>query len=175
MTPALAAMVAGLVALGGAGFVGGSDFHSPGNRRAPGTPTTWVLADEAAGADAPAAVLAGLSDGRVTVSGSPSGPVIVPLEEGKVLVVGGEGLELVGLDGDRRPVTGPQDEVRARHQPLWLEGDGRVWAAWAPASWPALGSSGARSVEAAGAGSEPERTERAGGSSGLMSPPGGGA
>lgn len=171
VTPALAAMVAGLVALGGAGFVGGSDFHSPGNRRAPGTPTTWVLADEAVGPDTPAAVLAGLSEGRVTVSGSPTGPVIVPLEEGQVLVVGGEGLELVGLDGDRRAVRGSHHEIRARHQPLWLEGDGRVWAAWAPASWPAGGARRAGSAEVAGAGSESGRSEGAGGPPGSMSRP----
>jgi len=164
VTPGLAAMIDRLVALGGAGFVGGSDLHSPGNGRAPGTPTTWVLVDGAAGPDTPVAVVAGLASGRVTVSSSPSGPVIVPLDEGRVLVVGGEGLDLVGLDGDRRPVRGERQEIRTPPQPLWLEGDGRVWAAWAPASWPA---------EVGLAGSDPERTGTNAESPGLMSGPGG--
>jgi len=156
VVPGLGAMVARLVTLGGAGFVGGSDFHSPGNRRAPGTPTTWVEVDGAAGPDTPAAVVAGLSSGRVTVSGSPTGPVIVPLEEGRVLVVGGDGLELVGLDGDRRPVREEHEEIRMGAQPLWLEGEGRVWAAWAPPSW-RIESSGAPGELAR---SEPEGSMR---------------
>jgi hypothetical protein len=121
----LAAMVEQVWHLGGRGFVGGSDFHAPGGARAPGSPTTWVLA-------APGDVLGGLRSGPVSVSAGPEGPVVVPVGEGRVLVVGGEGLDLVSLSGRRRAVAEPSVELEIEAEPVWLEGAGRVWAAWAP-------------------------------------------
>ena len=53
--------------------VGGSDWHRPGSDAPPGTPTTWV---ECA-ADGPGAVLDGLRDGRVAISGRRDGPVLL--------------------------------------------------------------------------------------------------
>ncbi len=136
----LARQVEALWRIGGRGFVGGSDLHAPGARRAPGTPTTWVRVPLRRGGDGeplPAPeILAGLRSGATTVSASPNGPVIVPLEEGRVCVVGGEGLELVGTGGRRSRVTSPQSDLSAEREPLWLEGDGKVWAAWAPPSPP---------------------------------------
>jgi len=121
----LAAMVERVWHLGGRGFVGGSDFHSPGAGRAPGSPTTWVLA-------APDDVLGGLRSGPVSVSASPEGPVVVPVGERRVLVVGGEGSELVSLDGRRQRVPAGSSELDSGEGPVWLEGSGRVLAAWAP-------------------------------------------
>jgi hypothetical protein len=47
-------------------------------------------------------------------------------------VVGGEGLDLVSLSGRRRAVAEPSVELEIEAEPVWLEGAGRVWAAWAP-------------------------------------------
>ena len=58
--------------------------------------------------------------------------MIVPLGEADVCVVGGEGLELVGLGGSRRPVRSGRAEMAVDAEPIWLEGAGAVWAAYAP-------------------------------------------
>jgi hypothetical protein len=49
-----------------------------------------------------------------------------------VLVVGGEGSELVSLDGRRQRVPAGSSELDSGEGPVWLEGSGRVLAAWAP-------------------------------------------
>lgn len=125
VAPGLAAMIEQVWRLGGRGFVGGSDFHVPGGGRAPGSPTTWVLA-------APDGVVEGLRSAPVAVSADPTGPVVVPVGEGRVLVVGGEGLELVSLAGRRQRVGSASVELEVDAEPVWLEGAGRVRAAWAP-------------------------------------------
>src|SRR5215831_17320566 len=56
--------------------VGGSDWHRPGADAPPGSPTTWVLAEAAE----PSAVLDGLAAGRVAVSASRTGPVLLPTD-----------------------------------------------------------------------------------------------
>ena len=53
--------------------IGGSDFHRPGSTAQPGSPTTWLeCADRSV-----EAVLDALRDGRVAISASPDGPVLI--------------------------------------------------------------------------------------------------
>jgi hypothetical protein len=87
----------------GAVPVGGSDWHRPSDLSAPGTPTTWV---ECEAAD-PAAVLAGLSAGRVAISARRDGPVLLRCG-GELVAVDAEGTTLAGPDGPRARVTGPR-------------------------------------------------------------------
>ena len=79
--------------------VGGSDWHRPGSDAPPGTPTTWV---ECA-ADGPDAVLDGLRDGRVAISGRRDGPVLLRSGD-EMIAVDAEGTTLVGPDGPRARV-----------------------------------------------------------------------
>ncbi len=81
--------------------VGGSDWHQPGAQAPPGTPTTWV---QAADAD-PAAVLAGLAAGRVAISATRDGPVLLRVD-GELVALGGDGTILTGPDGPKRRVRG---------------------------------------------------------------------
>jgi hypothetical protein len=90
--------------------VGGSDYHRPGEILAVGTPTTWVEAElgaleaQAAGDGLPA-VLGALAAGRVALSASPTGAVILRHGD-QLLVVDGAGTTLHGPDGPLRRVTG---------------------------------------------------------------------
>jgi hypothetical protein len=70
--------------------IGGSDFHRPGDGITPGTPTTWLeCADRSIDA-----VLDALRGGRVAISVSPDGPVV--LRDGdKFISVDADGCELV--------------------------------------------------------------------------------
>jgi hypothetical protein len=92
----------------GAVPVGGSDWHRAGGPPGPGTPVTWV---ECEGED-PAAVLDGLAAGRVAVSASRDGPVLLRLE-GTLVALDAEGTTLVGPVGPRARVTRPRQEFPA--------------------------------------------------------------
>jgi len=81
--------------------VGGSDWHRPGADAPPGSPTTWVLAE----ATAPAAVLGGLAAGRVVVSASRGGPVLLRMD-GELVACGADGTILAALDGPKARVRG---------------------------------------------------------------------
>jgi len=83
--------------------VGGSDWHRPGNDAPPGSPTTWVRCQ--AGQSDVDTVLAGLAAGRVALSASPSGPVLVPYD-GALLAVDADGSVAVDGEGRRRAVRG---------------------------------------------------------------------
>jgi hypothetical protein len=86
--------------------IGGSDFHRPGDGIAPGSPTTWLeCADRSIDA-----VLDALRGGRIAISLSPDGPVVLR-----------EGDEFVSLDADGCDlVTGGEA--------AWLVVDGAIVA-----------------------------------------------
>ena len=81
--------------------VGGSDWHRPGSDAPLGTPTTWVLAADP-GVDG---ILAGLRAGRVAISATRDGPVLLR-DSGDLVAAGADGLVLAGPDGPYRRVAG---------------------------------------------------------------------
>jgi len=81
--------------------VGGSDWHRPGSDAPLGTPTTWVECEDSS----VAAILAGLRAGRVAISASRDGPVLVR-QDGMLVAAGADGLILVSAQGPRRLVRG---------------------------------------------------------------------
>jgi PHP domain len=82
--------------------VGGSDWHRPGSDSPLGTPTTWVSCDDDAGVDG---VLDGLRAGRVAITGSRDGPILLR-HDGGFVAVGADGLVLADPDGPYRRVSG---------------------------------------------------------------------
>jgi hypothetical protein len=86
--------------------VGGSDWHRPGSDAPLGTPTTWVSCADAS----VAGVLEGLRAGRVAISASRDGAVLV--RDGDCLVaVGADGLVLAGPGGPSRRRSGARARV----------------------------------------------------------------
>jgi hypothetical protein len=81
--------------------VGGSDWHRPGSDAPPGSPTTWVQVYSAE----PSGVLDGVAAGRVAISASRDGPVLLRVD-GELVASGAEGSVLTGPDGPVRRVTG---------------------------------------------------------------------
>jgi hypothetical protein len=82
--------------------VGGSDWHRPGSDSPLGTPTTWVECDDDSGVSG---VLEGLRAGRVAISASRNGPVLVR-HDGGLAAVGADGLLLAGPEGPYQRVSG---------------------------------------------------------------------
>ena len=82
--------------------VGGSDWHRPGSDSPLGTPTTWVQCDDDAGVEG---VLEGLRAGRVAISASRNGPVLLR-HDGGFAAVGADGLLLADAEGPFRRVVG---------------------------------------------------------------------
>jgi PHP domain-containing protein len=81
--------------------VGGSDWHRPGSDAPPGSPTTWVQAE---GSDS-AELMAGLAAGRVAISASRDGPVLMRVD-GELVACDADGAILAGPDGPKRRVRG---------------------------------------------------------------------
>jgi hypothetical protein len=81
--------------------VGGSDWHRPGDDAPLGTPTTWVECED----PSVAAILAGLRAGRVAISASRDGPVLLR-RDGDLVAAGADGLIVVSAQGPRRLVRG---------------------------------------------------------------------
>jgi hypothetical protein len=81
--------------------VGGSDWHRPGSDAPLGTPTTWVLCADSS----VAGVLSGLRAGRVAISASRDGAVLLR-DSGSLVAVGADGLVLAGPEGPYRRVIG---------------------------------------------------------------------
>jgi hypothetical protein len=99
--------------------VGGSDWHREGSDAPPGQPTTWVEvpddAAEAAGAEGSvaiadaAAILSGVRAGRVAISATRDGAVLLRPDggpEGDLVAVGGDGLIVAGPEGPYLRVSG---------------------------------------------------------------------
>jgi PHP domain len=82
--------------------VGGSDWHRPGSDSPLGTPTTWVECDDETGVEG---VLGGLRAGRVAISASRNGPVLLR-HDGGFAAVGADGLLLANPEGPYRRVAG---------------------------------------------------------------------
>ncbi|MFC9064815.1 CehA/McbA family metallohydrolase [Streptomyces harbinensis] len=105
--------------------IGGSDFHRPGGERPPpGSPTTWVLAED----DSPRAILAALAAGRTAVhAGGPRAPLLLRTGD-DLLALRAAGTVLVRPDGARQLVTGERAVLRAPvgvpAGPFRLEGHG---------------------------------------------------
>jgi hypothetical protein len=74
--------------------VGGSDWHRPGADATPGSPTTWIETDSAESR----ALLDSLRAGRVAISATRDGPVLLRLDD-ELVAIGAEGTILVGPDG----------------------------------------------------------------------------
>jgi len=81
--------------------VGGSDWHRPGSDSPLGTPTTWVECEDA-GVDG---VLEGLRAGRVAITASRNGPILVR-HDGGFVAVEADGLLLADPSGPYRRVAG---------------------------------------------------------------------
>jgi len=90
--------------------VGGSDWHRPGSDAPLGTPTTWVACSESS----VAGVLDGLRAGRVAISASRDGAVLLR-DSGSLVAIGADGLVLVGPAGPYKRISG--DLVRLPEAP----------------------------------------------------------
>ena len=91
--------------------VGGSDWHRPGSDAPLGTPTTWVECDDDSGVSG---VLDGLRAGRVAITASRNGPILVR-HDGGFAAIGADGLLLADPDGPYRRIAG--DAVRLPDRP----------------------------------------------------------
>ncbi|HXS64639.1 MAG TPA: CehA/McbA family metallohydrolase [Streptosporangiaceae bacterium] len=90
--------------------VGGSDWHRPGSDAPPGSPTTWVLAEE----PATTPILDGVASGNVAISASRDGPLLLRVE-GELVAVNADGAILVNQEGPIRRVSG--DLATLGHSP----------------------------------------------------------
>ena len=90
--------------------VGGSDWHRPGSDSPLGTPTTWVECDDEAGVDG---VLEGLRAGRVAISASRNGPLLLR-HDGGFAAIGADGLLLADPEGPYRRVAGDAAQLPGR-------------------------------------------------------------
>jgi hypothetical protein len=81
--------------------VGGSDWHRPGSDAPLGTPTTWVLCTD----PSEAGVFDGLRAGRVAISASRDGPLLLRQED-ELVAMAADGLVLAGPSGPYRRISG---------------------------------------------------------------------
>jgi PHP domain len=81
--------------------VGGSDWHRPGSDAPLGTPTTWVSCTD----ESVSGVLEGLRAGRVAISASRDGAVLLR-DSGSLVAVGADGLVLAGPAGPYKRIYG---------------------------------------------------------------------
>jgi hypothetical protein len=81
--------------------IGGSDWHRAGSDAPPGSPTTWVEAEDTD----PAAVLAALAAGRTAISASRDGPVLLRVGD-ELIASEADGATLVDRDGPVARVRG---------------------------------------------------------------------
>jgi len=81
--------------------VGGSDWHRPGSDAPPGTPTTWVAAEDTD----PAAVLDGIAAGRTALSAGRDGPVLLRVGD-ELIASEADGTVLYGPAGPKARVRG---------------------------------------------------------------------
>ncbi len=87
--------------------VGGSDFHTPDQGYPPGTPTTWVAAEDRS----PEAILAGVVAGRTAMSWAPSpSPTLLRVDD-ELVAREADGTTLVDVDGRRRVLHGDSHRI----------------------------------------------------------------
>ncbi|WP_049564833.1 CehA/McbA family metallohydrolase [Nonomuraea sp. SBT364] len=79
--------------------IGASDFHRHGSDGLPGSPTTWVLAEDAA------AAFDALAAGRTAISAGPDAPLLLRLGD-ELLALDADGLILVRPGGARQVIRG---------------------------------------------------------------------
>lgn len=89
--------------------VGGSDWHREGSDSPLGQPTTWAEAE----AGDPAAVLSAVRAGRVAISATRDGPVLLRIGE-ELVAVDADGLTLAGPEGGYRRVSGDRATMPGR-------------------------------------------------------------
>jgi hypothetical protein len=92
--------------------IGASDFHRHGHDGLPGSPTTWVLAED------PAAALDAVAAGRTAISAGPAEPLLVRLGD-ELLALDADGLILVRPCGGRQVIRGDRARLpagRGRHR-----------------------------------------------------------
>jgi hypothetical protein len=83
-------------------LLGGSDYHHTGHGYDPGTPTTWVAAEDRS----TEAVMAAVAAGRTALAwGAGSGPALLRVDD-ELVAVDADGTVLVDMDGRRRVVHG---------------------------------------------------------------------
>jgi hypothetical protein len=106
-------------------LLGGSDFHTPDQGYPPGTPTTWVAAEERT----PEAILDAVRHGRTAISRfpGPGEPVLVRVGD-DLVAQDGDGTVLVDVTGRRRRVHGERATLPAPsgHGPYRLEAADRT-------------------------------------------------
>ncbi|MET7462247.1 CehA/McbA family metallohydrolase [Nonomuraea sp. NPDC005501] len=86
--------------------IGASDFHRPGDDGLPGSPTTWVLAED------PAAAFGAVAAGRTAISAGPGEPLLLRLGD-ELLALDADGLVLVRPGGARQVIRGARTLVPA--------------------------------------------------------------
>ncbi|MGW0477666.1 CehA/McbA family metallohydrolase [Nonomuraea sp. NPDC003214] len=79
--------------------IGASDFHRPGSDGLPGSPTTWVLAED------PGAAFDAVAAGRTAISAGPGAPLLLRLGD-ELLALDADGLILVRPGGARQVIRG---------------------------------------------------------------------
>lgn len=106
-------------------LLGGSDFHTPEQGFPPGTPTTWVAAEDRT----PEAILDAVSAGRTAISRfpGPGEPVLARVDE-DLVAVDADGTVLVDAVGRRRRVRGDRVTCAGppEHGPYRLEAADRT-------------------------------------------------
>jgi hypothetical protein len=107
-------------------LLAGADFHRRGDRIRPGTPTTWVCAED----DSPGAILAGIAAGRTALTSTLSddaprtreqelrpdllgAPMLLRAGPARIHALRAEGGIVVDAGGQRRLVTAPDEEIPA--------------------------------------------------------------
>lgn len=90
-------------------LLGGSDFHNPSLGYPPGTPTTWVAAED----HSTEAILAAVAAGRTAITRfpTPDEPALVRVDD-DLVAVAADGTVLVDIEGRRRLVRGERDIFR---------------------------------------------------------------
>ncbi|MBB6351825.1 CehA/McbA family metallohydrolase [Nonomuraea muscovyensis] len=86
--------------------IGASDFHREGSDGLPGSPTTWVLAED------PGAAFGAVAAGRTAISAGPDAPLLVRLGD-ELLALDADGLVLVRPGGARQVIRGDRVLVPA--------------------------------------------------------------
>jgi len=102
-------------------LLGGSDYHLPSLGYPPGTPVTWVAAEDRS----TEAILAGVAAGRTAITRlpTPDAPALVRVD-GALVAVAADGAVLCDIEGRRRVIHGDRVELR--------DGDGSSGAGTGP-------------------------------------------